>query len=128
MTKELFNRAKEILEEITNKEQELTLLEKRAERFGVYIEWMDGRHQPIKANGKIYKKVDIKFNMSEKPTDVSVDDLFDITEENKKEFVEFLQKCQKGYLKKIKDNRQQVEELQRQFDKLSEDNPEAKSA
>ena len=128
MTKELFNRAKEILEEITNKEQELTLLEKRAERFGVYIEWMDGRHQPIKANGKIYKKVDIKFNMSEKPTDVSVDDLFDITEENKKEFVEFLQKCQKGYLKKIKDNRQQVEELQRQFDELSEDNPEAKSA
>lgn len=128
MTKELFNRAKEILEEITNKEQELTLLEKRAERFGVYIEWMDGRHQPIKANGKIYKKVDIKFNMSEKPTDVSIDDLFDITEENKKEFVEFLQKCQKGYLKKIKDNRQQVEELQRQFDELSEDNPEAKSA
>lgn len=128
MTKELFNRAKEILEEITNKEQELTLLEKRAERFGAYIEWMDGRHQPIKANGKIYKKVDIKFNMSERPTDVSVDDLFDITEENKKEFVEFLQKCQKGYLKKIKDNRQQVEELQRQFDELSEDNSEAKSA
>lgn len=128
MTKELFNRAKEILEEIANKEQELTLLEKRAERFGVYIEWMDGRHQPIKANGKIYKKVDIKFNMSERPTDVSVDDLFDITEENKKEFVEFLQKCQKGYLKKIKDNRQQVEELQRQFDELSSDNPEAKSA
>jgi hypothetical protein len=128
MTKELFNRAKEILEEISNKEQELTLLEKRAERFGVYIEWMDGRHQPIKANGKIYKKVDIKFNMSERPTDVSVDDLFDITEENKKEFVEFLQKCQKSYLKKIKDNRQQVEELQREFDSLSEETFVAKSA
>ncbi len=129
MTKELFDKAKDLLEAIEMKNKEVGILEKRAERFAAYIDWMDGRHQPIKANGKTYRKVEIKFNMSVRPTEVSVDDLFDLVEENKKEFVDFLQKCQKSYLKKTKENKSQVEKLWQEFDSLKDENcKEAESA
>lgn len=129
MTKELFDKAKDLLETIEVKNKEADILEKRAERFAAYIDWMDGRHQPIKANGKTYRKVEIKFNMSVRPTEVSVDDLFDLVEENKKEFVDFLQKCQKNYLKKTKENKSQVEKLWQEFNSLKdEDCKEVKSA
>ena len=129
MTKELFDKAKDLLETIEVKNKEVSILEKRTERFAAYIDWMDGRHQPIKANGKTYRKVEIKFNMSTRPTEVSVDDLFDLVEENKKEFVDFLQKCQKNYLKKTKENKSQVEKLWQEFNSLKdEDCKEVKSA
>lgn len=129
MTKELFDKAKDLLETIEVKNKEADILEKRAERFAAYIDWMDGRRQPIKANGKTYRKVEIKFNMSARPTEVSVDDLFDLVEENKKEFVDFLQKCQKNYLKKTKENKSQVEKLWQEFDSLKDENcKEAESA
>ena len=128
MTKELFDKANEILTEIKKRENDLLPLEERAKRFDDYIEWMDGRHQPIEFAGKTYKKVEIKFNMDNKPMTIHTVDMFDLVEENKKDFIAFLKKCQSNYQKKITENNRQIKELQKQFDELSEESAEVKSA
>ena len=128
MTKELFDKANEIVTEIKKRENDLLPLEERAKRFDDYIEWMDGRHQPIEFAGKTYKKVEIKFNMDNKPMTIHTVDMFDLVEENKKDFIAFLKKCQSNYQKKITENNRQIKELQKQFDELSEESAEVKSA
>ena len=79
---------------------------------------MDGRHKPIEFAGKTYKKVEIKFNMDEKPTTTHVEDMFDLVEENKKEFVSFLKKCQVNYLKMIEAEKDKVQNLENLFSTL----------
>lgn len=115
MTKEEFLKAKEIVGNIGKLATDNKNLQVRSDRFNDYIEWMDGRHNPITFAGRTYKKVEVKFNMLDKPTDVDARDLFDIVEENKKDFVAFLKKCQKNYDDKIKANEKQIEELDKEF-------------
>ena len=43
-------------------------------------------------------------------------------------FIAFLKKCQSNYQKKITENNRQIKELQKQFDELSEESAEVKSA
>ena len=76
---------------------------------------MDGRVSPITWNGKVYKKVEIKFNMDEHPLNIDTRDMFDLVEENKKEFIDFLKKCQSGYLKKIKEIEASINKLEEEF-------------
>ena len=76
---------------------------------------MDGRHKPIEFAGKTYKKVEIKFNMDEKPTTMHVEDMFDLVEENKKEFISFLKKCQVNYLKMIEAEKDKAQNLENLF-------------
>ena len=118
MTKETFEKAKEIEKEINISNEKINQYNKRANRFNDYIEWMDGRHKPIEFVGKTYKKVEIKFNMDEKPTTTHVEDMFDLVEENKKEFVSFLKKCQANYLKMIESEKDKVQSLENLFSTL----------
>ena len=115
MTKETFEKAKEIEKEIDISNEKIKQYNERAKRFNDYIEWMDGRHKPIEFAGKTYKKVEIKFNMDEKPTTTHVEDMFDLVEENKKEFVSFLKKCQVNYLKMIEAEKDKVQNLENLF-------------
>ena len=69
MTLEDFNKATEIRESISEAEKQLPLLDMKINRFDDYINFMDGRINPIKAHGKVYKKAEIKFNINERITD-----------------------------------------------------------
>ena len=128
MTKELFEKALKIQEEIELNKKTLIPLEARVKRFDDYIEWMDGRHQPIKVAGKTYKKAEINFYMDERPTNTHVEDLFDMVEENKKDFLIFLKKCQTNYQKKILEVSKQIKKLEEEFVSLGEHNVEEKTA
>lgn len=121
MTLDAFTKATEIKQKIADVEQEVPILQKRIERFNDYIEFMDGRIKPITAYGKTYKKAEIHFNINERVTDVDSRDMFDIVEENKKEFVEFLKKCQKNYEKKLTEQTDTIEILEKEFADLSSD-------
>lgn len=125
MTKEAFEKARDIIQNIDFLGKEIPKLEERIERFDEYIEWMDGRHNPIKFAGKEYKKVEIKFNMSERVTDIDGRDLFDIVEENKKEFIDFLKKCQNNYKKKLENNKKEIKSLENDFAELDDNFLEA---
>lgn len=128
MTKEVFEKAKEIEKEIDISNKKVKQYNERAKRFDDYIEWMDGRHKPIQFAGKTYKKVEIKFNMDEKPTAIHVEDLFDLVEENKKEFLSFLKKCQANYLKMVKDEENKIQTMENMFSELGNEIEESKTA
>ena len=56
--------------------------------------------------------------MDEHPLNIDTRDMFDLVEENKKEFVDFLKKCQSGYLKKIKEIDSSLQNLEFEFESL----------
>jgi hypothetical protein len=118
MTKEIFERAKEIEQKISSNDLEIKKLNAKASRFNDYIDWMDGRHKPIEHAGKTYKKVEIKFNMDARPTSIHIDDMFDMVEENKKDFLKFLIKSQSNYLEKIKTIEKENKILKEEFENL----------
>jgi len=124
MTLEDFNKAAEVRESISKAEKQLPLLDMKVNRFDDYINFMDGRVNPIKAHGKVYKKVEIKFNINERVTDYDVRDMFDIVEENKKEFIEFLKKCQNNYKKKIEEQKKLINSLNEEFSNIGNNTKE----
>ena len=85
---------------------------------------MKDSHQPIKIRDKVYRKVDIRFNINS-VTDIDVADMFDMVDENKKEFVDFLKKCQANYKKKIDNCNKEIKELYAEFDQLEDEPLEA---
>lgn len=117
MTEENFKKAEELKKQINNKKTLLPLLEKRIGRFNDYISFMDGRKNPVEFCGKKYKKAEIKFVL-ENPTVYNPIDDFDLIEENKKEFVDFLSKCQKNYEKKLSIYNSEIEKLNKEFEEL----------
>lgn len=117
MTEEKFNKAEELKKEISNRKQMLPIYINRVKRFDDYISFMDGRKNPVKFCGKIYKKAEVKFVM-DNPTMTDPNDLFDMVEENKKEFVDFLSKCQKNYKKKLETLNSDIEKLNKEFEEL----------
>lgn len=118
MTREDFEKAKEIEKGINNSLEKVAQYKSRAERFNSYIDWMDGRHKPVEFAGKIYKKVDIKFNMDTRPVLSHAEDMFDLVEENKKDFLVFLKKCQSNYLKMIKEEEENIKKMNVVFSNL----------
>ena len=115
MTLEEFNKASEIRKNIEEFIKIKNSLTSRVERFNDYLSFMDGRVPPVTWNGKIYKKAEIRFNMDEHPLNIDTRDMFDLVEENKKEFIDFLKKCQNGYLKKIKEIEASINKLEEEF-------------
>lgn len=115
MTLEEFNKAAEIRKNIEELIKTKNSLTSRVERFNDYLSFMDGRVPPVTWNGKVYKKAEIRFNMDEHPLNIDTRDMFDLVEENKKEFVDFLKKCQNGYLKKIKEIEANINKLEEEF-------------
>lgn len=115
MTLEEFNKASEIRKNIEELIKTKNSLTSRVERFNDYLSFMDGRVSPVTWNGKVYKKAEIRFNMDEHPLNIDTRDMFDLIEENKKEFVDFLKKCQSGYLKKIKEIEANINKLEEEF-------------
>ena len=115
MTLEEFNKAAEIRKNIEELIKIKNSLISRVERFNDYLSFMDGRVPPITWNGKVYKKAEIKFNMDEHPLNTDIRDMFDLVEENKKEFIDFLKKCQNGYLKKIKEIEASINKFEEEF-------------
>ena len=111
MTREDFEKAKEIEKGINNSLEKVAQYKSRAERFNSYIDWMDGRHKPVEFAGKIYKKVDIKFNRDTRPVLSHAEDMFDLVEENKKDFLVFLKKCQSNYLKMVKEEEENIKKM-----------------
>ena len=118
MTKEEFKKAVDINEKIAEAERKMPILSTRIERFNDYINFMDGRVPPLKAHGKILPKVEVKFNINDRMTDVDIRDMFNIVEENKKDFVEFLKKCQSNYKKKLEIQGKEIEELEKEFESI----------
>jgi hypothetical protein len=118
MTREDFEKAKEIEKEINNSLEKVAQYKSRAERFNSYIDWMDGRHKPVEFAGKIYKKVDVKFNMDARPVLSHAEDMFDLVEENKKDFLVFLKKCQSNYLKMVKEEEENIKKMNVVFSNL----------
>ena len=118
MTREDFEKAKEIEKGINNSLEKVAQYKSRAERFNSYIDWMDGRHKPVEFAGKIYKKVDIKFNMDTSPVLSHAEDMFDLVEENKKDFLVFLKKCQSNYLKMVKEEEENIKKMNVVFSNL----------
>lgn len=121
MTTQSFEKALDLRKQISDIEKTVPVLNSRIERFNDYIEFMDGRVKPISRNGKNYKKVEIKFNINDIPTDLDARDMFDIVEENKKDFVEFLKKCQKNYEKKLQHQAEIIVNLEEEFANLDSD-------
>jgi DNA replicative helicase MCM subunit Mcm2 (Cdc46/Mcm family) len=118
MTREDFEKAKEIEKGINNSLEKVAQYKSRAERFNSYIDWMDGRHKPVEFAGKIYKKVDVKFNMDARPVLSHAEDMFDLVEENKKDFLVFLKKCQSNYLKMVKEEEENIKKMNVVFSNL----------
>jgi hypothetical protein len=121
MTKEIFERAKVIEQEMSERKTRSQEYKQRAEHFNQYIDWMDGRHAPIKFANKVYKKVELKFNMYENPTVYHIEDAFDMIEENKKDFIAFLKKCQSNYLKLSEAEENKIVALEKEFGNLGEE-------
>ena len=121
MTKEDFNKAIEINKKIEEASRLGPILKEREERFNDYIEFMDGRVSPLKAHGKVLPKVEIKFNINDRMTDVDIRDMFNIVEENKKEFVEFFKKCKANYKKKIEVNEKEIKSLEKEFENIGKE-------
>lgn len=115
MTLEEFNKAAEIRKNIEELIKTKNSLINRVERFNDYLSFMDGRVSPITWNNKVYKKAEIRFNMDEHPLNIDTRDMFDLVEENKKEFIDFLKKCQSGYLKKIKEIEVSINKFEEEF-------------
>ena len=121
MTKEEFKKAVDINEKIAEAERKIPILSTRVERFDDYIGFMDGRVPPLEAHGKILPKVEVKFNINDRMTDVDARDMFNIVEENKKEFIDFLKKCQANYKKKLEAQGKEIKELEKEFENIGKE-------
>ena len=115
MTEEQFETALKIKEKIEENEKEIPALKERVLRFNDYIKHVSSDESPVVYYGKKYKKVDIAFNMGN-PTISDVRDYFDIVEENKKDFLDFLKKCQKNYKKRIEEHESEISGLKSQLE------------
>lgn len=116
MTPEQYNRAKEIETELLNIKKDLPMLAERVARFNDYLHLMDGRTPAPEYAGKPMKKVELIIRTDSIKIDLR--DRFDMVEDNKKEFVDFLKKCQANYQKQIEKLLKRKEELEAEFAKL----------
>lgn len=116
MTLEQYNRAKEIENELMQIKNQLPVLIQRVARFNDYLHLMDGRIPAPQYAGKIVKKVELKINTD--AIEIDLRDRFDMVEDNKKEFVDFLKKCQANYQKQIEKLGARKQELEEEFGKL----------
>lgn len=110
MTKEKLEEILKINKDISSLEKEIEVFNKRIERVKAYIAYMDGRVKPVMFGPNPAKKVEIKFQIEEH-CKTNIDDMFDLAEENKEEFVKFLKNCLSSYEKKIKANEKKIQEL-----------------
>lgn len=117
MTEENFKKAEEIRNEISEREKFIPLLQKRVNRFDDYLNFMDGRKNPVEFCGKTYKKAELKFTL-DNPTVFNPVDDFDMIEENKKEFISFLKKCQANYKSKLEASKAEISALTKQFEEI----------
>ena len=117
MTIEDFQKANEIVDKLSILGKQITTYQTRIGRIKEYIK-VAKKTTSMEFAGKEYKTIELKFNVTNPPTNVYVDDMFDLVGENREDFFAFLKKTISNYEKKIKDNEKEIVELQSQFDLL----------
>lgn len=117
MTIEDFQKANEIVDKLSILGKQIATYQNRISRIKEYIK-IAKKTTSMEFAGKEYKTIELKFNVTNPPTNVYVDDMFDLVGENREDFFVFLKKTISNYEKKIKDNEKEIAELQSQFDLL----------
>lgn len=117
MTIEDFQKANEIVDKLALLGKQNAIYQTRIGRIKEYIK-IAKKTDSIEFAGKVYKTIDLKFNVTNPPTNVYVDDMFDLVGENKEDFFVFLKKTISNYEKRIKENDKEIANLQSQFDLL----------